>query len=305
MSDFELYPEKPIIERSNSKNNWLLTLFSILLFIGVFLAFFADRFIFILSLVLVLFIHELGHFIGMKRFGYDNVRMLFIPMMGAFVQGNKPIYSQKESLWVILLGPYPGILLGCIGFYFGELQHMEWLATTALISLILNIINLLPLDPLDGGQMIRYLLPQHRDFFLLIFSLVSSLLVIGIGILIGDTMVSLFGFLLGFRVRAIQRKYEIRKILNQRNIPYVITYEALSNKDYHAIKTILEERQKNLSALRDHSDEKYDEVMSSYVNDLLESPIKKDVTLVGKAFLIGSWLFMLFFPLWLVLSFRL
>ena len=304
MSDFELYPEKPIIERSNSKNNWLLTLFSILLFIGVFLAFFADRFIFILSLVLVLFIHELGHFIGMKRFGYDNVRMLFIPMMGAFVQGNKPIYSQKESLWVILLGPYPGILLGCIGFYFGELQHMEWLATTALISLILNIINLLPLDPLDGGQMIRYLLPQHRDFFLLIFSLVSSLLVIGIGILIGDTMVSLFGFLMGFRVRAIQRKYEIRKILKQRNIPYVTTYEALSNKDYHAIKTILEERQKNLSALRDHSDEKYDEVMSSYVNDLLESPIKKDVTLVGKAFLIGSWLFMLFFPLWLVLSFR-
>jgi len=304
MSDFELYPEKPIIERSNSKNNWLLTLFSILLFIGVFLAFFADRFIFILSLVLVLFIHELGHFIGMKRFGYDNVRMLFIPMMGAFVQGNKPIYSQKESLWVILLGPYPGILLGCIGFYFGELHHMEWLATTALISLILNIINLLPLDPLDGGQLIRYLLPQHRDFFLLIFSLVSSLLVIGIGILIGDTMVSFFGFLMGFRVRAIQRKYEIRKILNQRNIPYVITYEALSNKDYHAIKTILEERQKNLSALRDHSDEKYDEVMSSYVNDLLESPIKKDVTLVGKAFLIGSWLFMLFFPLWLVLSFR-
>jgi len=44
MSDFELYPEKPIIERSNSKNNWLLTLFSILLFIGVFLAFFCGPF---------------------------------------------------------------------------------------------------------------------------------------------------------------------------------------------------------------------------------------------------------------------
>lgn len=304
MSDFELYPEKPTIERSNTQNNWLLTLFSILLFIGVFLAFFSDRLIFILSLVLVLFIHEMGHFIGMKRFGYDNVRMLFIPMMGAFVQGSKSIYSQKESLWVILLGPYPGILLGCIGFYFGETNQMEWLTTTALISLILNIINLLPLDPLDGGQLIKYLLPQHRDFFLLVFSLVSSLLVIGIGLLIGDTLVSLFGFLMGFRVRAIQRKYEIRKVLQKRNIPYVSTYEALSNKDYHDIKTILEERQKDLNALRSFSEDKYDEVMAGYVSDLLESPIKKDVSRLWKGILIGSWLFMLFFPLWLVLSFR-
>ena len=303
MSEFELYPEKPTLERVNTKNNWLLTLFSILLFIGVFLAFFSDQIIFILSLVLVLFIHEMGHFIGMKRFGYQNVRMLFIPMMGAFVQGNKPIYSQRESLWVIMLGPYPGIILGCIGFYFGEHYNLAWLTTTALISLILNIINLLPLDPLDGGQMIKFLLPQNRDFFLLVFSLVSSLLVIVIGLMIKDTMVSIFGFLLGFRVRAIQRRYDIRKILRNRNIPYISTYEDLSNKNFHDIKSILVERKKELRFLNNEVDERYNEIIANYVNDLLESPIKKDVSMLWKTMLIVSWLLMIFFPLWLILFF--
>jgi len=57
---------------------------------------------FILPLIIVLLIHEMGHFLLMKLFKYDNVRMLFIPLMGAFVQGNKEEYSQKQSLWVVI-----------------------------------------------------------------------------------------------------------------------------------------------------------------------------------------------------------
>jgi hypothetical protein len=36
-------------------------------------------------LIIVIFIHELGHFIGMKIFKFKDVQMLFIPFLGAVV----------------------------------------------------------------------------------------------------------------------------------------------------------------------------------------------------------------------------
>ena len=38
-------------------------------------------------LVIVLLIHEAGHFAGMKLFGYRDVRMFFLPFFGAAVSG--------------------------------------------------------------------------------------------------------------------------------------------------------------------------------------------------------------------------
>lgn len=38
-------------------------------------------------LVVVLLIHELGHWLGMKYYGYRNLQMFFIPFFGAAVTG--------------------------------------------------------------------------------------------------------------------------------------------------------------------------------------------------------------------------
>ena len=95
MSDYSLYPEKPHIEKVKVESNWGLTAFSIVLFAGTFLLVFSDQLTFLLLLIVVLFVHEFGHYLAMKSFGYENVRMLFIPLMGAFVQGSKEKYSQK------------------------------------------------------------------------------------------------------------------------------------------------------------------------------------------------------------------
>jgi len=37
----------------------------------------------VVLVLLVLFVHEAGHFLGMKAFGHKNVQMFFIPLMGA------------------------------------------------------------------------------------------------------------------------------------------------------------------------------------------------------------------------------
>ena len=79
-----------------------------------------DQFLFLMNLLIVLVIHEMGHFIAMKVFKYQNVRMLFIPLMGAFVQGKKSNYSQKQSLIVLIAGPFPGIIIGNLLFWYAN-----------------------------------------------------------------------------------------------------------------------------------------------------------------------------------------
>src|SRR5262245_43661681 len=62
----------------------------------------------------VLLLHESGHFLGMRLFGYRNVRMFFIPFFGAAVSGTKHAAAVWQQGVVLLLGPLPGILLGLV-----------------------------------------------------------------------------------------------------------------------------------------------------------------------------------------------
>ena len=59
----------------------------------------------LLILILVLLVHEVGHYAGMRRFGYRNVQMFFIPLFGAAVSGHGIRASVTEHAAVLLLGP--------------------------------------------------------------------------------------------------------------------------------------------------------------------------------------------------------
>ena len=108
-----LYPPKPFLEKEPMRQGHIaVTVFSLMLFALSFLLFFDSQITFLIELIAVLIIHEGGHYGFMKLYGYENVRMLFLPLMGAFVHGHKESYRQRESLMVVLAGPFPGIILG-------------------------------------------------------------------------------------------------------------------------------------------------------------------------------------------------
>jgi len=50
----------------------------------------------------------------MKLFGYRDVQMFFIPMLGAAVSGVESNPSSVRKAIVSLLGPLPGIIIGII-----------------------------------------------------------------------------------------------------------------------------------------------------------------------------------------------
>lgn len=102
-------------------------------------------------LVGVLFVHELGHYIAMRGFGYRNLRMFFIPFFGAAVSGRHYNVAGWKKAIVSLMGPVPGIVLGVVLGLTGIVLKKTLLTKIGLMALILNGFNLLPVLPLDGG----------------------------------------------------------------------------------------------------------------------------------------------------------
>ncbi|MDX1653260.1 MAG: hypothetical protein R3277_12250, partial [Brumimicrobium sp.] len=80
------YPSKPTLIRKETKGHISLTVLSMVIFAITF-SLIIDDYLLIAILLGVLLFHELGHFTAMKLFGYENLKMLFIPFLGAMVSG--------------------------------------------------------------------------------------------------------------------------------------------------------------------------------------------------------------------------
>ncbi len=295
------YPQKPVLSENKESGNWIKTLLSMALFIGTFLLVFEEQISFVLLLVLVLLIHELGHFLFMKLFRYENVKMLFVPLMGAFVQGKKKKYSQVESLLVVGAGPFPGMILGVLFLYLSSVYHETNFFLLSILFLALNSINLLPLDPLDGGQLFKLLLRKNSDLFLLISSFSSSMILIALGLYLENWYLTGFGFLMGFRVRNMQRNYVIRKCLREENINFTKDYNELTNQEYAQIREIILDNSKSLKKFKEMDEgDDADRLVAQEVNSILITPMQMNAPWWLKFFVILLWIASFVVPVFLI-----
>ena len=143
-------------------------------------------------LVLVLLIHETGHLIGMKMFGYRDVQMFFVPFFGAAVSGVQKTASSTQHAIVALLGPIPGIVLGIIsGFVFFRTGN-DLYAEAASSFLFINGFNLLPFHPLDGGRVLDALLFSRHARVEVGFKFLTAMFLFGIGIFLHSVLLNCF-----------------------------------------------------------------------------------------------------------------
>ena len=290
MEEFNFYPEKPNLEEKKNEGGFSATVLSIVVFVITFLLFFSEEMNFLVNILIVLTIHELGHFLTMKYFNYRNVKMLFVPLMGAFVQGSKDEYSQKETMYVVGAGPFPGVIFGILLLIFSTHYHQAWMVDLGLMFLLLNLLNLLPIEPLDGGQLFKAYLKGNFEFLLMAFSFISSMILILGGLYLGNWILVIFGFFMGIRVRGMQKNYLIHKELIKRNVPFITTYSKLSNKNYIQIKEVLLEQSSTLNKVKDMmSEEDLDPIMAEQVNSVLISPMKYDASLLLKTMILLIW----------------
>lgn len=150
----------------------------------------------ILLIILVLFIHEAGHFIGMKLLNYTDVQMFFIPLFGAAVSGKETNPSVWKKALVSLLGPVPGIILGIgTGFLYVATKNALLLDLTRIL-LFLNTFNLLPVHPLDGGRLVDAILFSRSPRAELAFKITTSALMGLLAFLSKDVVLGIFAFVI-------------------------------------------------------------------------------------------------------------
>ncbi|MEO8686737.1 MAG: site-2 protease family protein [Solirubrobacteraceae bacterium] len=109
--------------------------------------------------VALLFIHEMGHYIQLRREGVKPSGMLFIPFLGAVVGARSLGGSALAEARVGLAGPILGTI-GCLvpaGIYLATGE--EFWKALAFTGFFLNLFNLLPVVPLDGGRAMAAMAP--------------------------------------------------------------------------------------------------------------------------------------------------
>ena len=106
---------------------------------------------FAVGFVLLILIHEMGHFIEARRQGLKPALPVFIPFLGAYVAIKDAPRDPWRNGLISLAGPFVGGL-GAFAFWAaGEALDSQLLVALAFSGFLLNLINLLPLLPLDGG----------------------------------------------------------------------------------------------------------------------------------------------------------
>jgi Zn-dependent protease len=109
--------------------------------------------------IALLFVHEIGHVIALRREGVKASAPMFIPFMGAFIAARSLGKNALAEARVGLAGPILGSLgaLACV-FIWHATGNELWRAL-AFTGFFLNLFNLLPVVPLDGGRAMAAMAP--------------------------------------------------------------------------------------------------------------------------------------------------
>ena len=290
------YPPKPEIEQQ-SKTNVNKSLMSLGLFILLFY-FLIDDVQVLFLVVLILFIHEMGHFIAMKVFGYNGVNMFFIPLIGAMVTGEKERVSQSQRAIIVLAGPIPGVLIGCGIIAYAQTIGHTGAAIAGFMFLLINILNLLPLDPLDGGKLIETLFFSSNEKIKQVFLIASVLIMVVAGVFFQMYLLAFLGLYMSLRIKMIKSLSELRKKISVYKIPLIRTYDELTDKEYWTIRKeyILSSKLNKMIDPNEYVESQFEDRIAISVRNVLITPIEKDISATGKLFLLLLWAASLILP---------
>ncbi len=140
------------------KSKALISIISMLITIWVYAQFYGWPFA--VGFVLMLLVHEMGHYLAAKQRGLNVGLPAFIPFVGAMINLRETPHDAETEAYVAYAGPFVGTLAAFAAYLYGRQTGQElWLAV-AYSGFILNLFNLLPVSPLDGGRITQVISPR-------------------------------------------------------------------------------------------------------------------------------------------------
>jgi Zn-dependent protease len=114
---------------------------------------------FAVGFVLLLFVHEMGHVIALRREGIRASSPMFIPFLGAVIASRSLGENALAEARVGLAGPVLGSLGAAACLAIGEATNSNFFLALAYVGFFLNLFNLIPVVPLDGGRAMAAMAP--------------------------------------------------------------------------------------------------------------------------------------------------
>jgi Zn-dependent protease len=113
-----------------------------------------------IGLVVLLFVHEMGHVIEAKRQGLPVSVPVFIPFMGALITLKQMPHDAWREARLAIAGPLLGSAGALAIYLLGVAYDSRELKALAFLGFLINLFNLLPVVPLDGGRISAALHPS-------------------------------------------------------------------------------------------------------------------------------------------------
>lgn len=290
---------KPVLVQD--KKNWVRkSIISLAIYAFLFYFIFNGDISYIAAVLVVLLIHEFGHFFAMKAFNYSNVKLFVLPLLGAYVTGKKALISQRQMTIVILAGPLPGMIIGfCLllsTIYYPN-ERIEMLGN---IFFILNLFNLLPFVPLDGGRLLETLFINHNHTIRVVFTIISIVAMALLAIVTKSLLFLIIPISMVFDLIMEMKNQKIREYLDQENINYTSDYNDLPDTNYWTIRDcILLSFSKRYAGIQAgvHQYSVLEGGLIQHVVAVLKTPFIKDVKLLEKIGIIFTYiLFLIVLP---------
>lgn len=306
-TESNLLPKFPAPEQT-SRSSTGKSLLSLLIYLAAGYWLFRDVST-LLMITLVILLHEGGHFIAMRWVGYKDLGVFFLPFLGAYVSGSKRVITQRESAWVLLAGPLPGILLGCGLWYLLKIGYAPPMVagginlnTLAFLLIVLNGSNLLPIFPFDGGQLLNRVFLDEEGIVSKLFVVASALFLGYLAIQYKIYPLLIFPLGLLFRLWKDRLSTRIVKRIEESQIETELNYEELPDADYWRIRGILIEEDRACRSwagehLHDYSPQ--EDLIQQAVEAQLHRTLIQDLSFFPKCMIAALWILALFVPVWL------
>ena len=110
--------------------------------------------------VLLLLVHEMGHYLAARRLGMNVGLPTFIPFVGAWIELKDQPLSVEHEAKVAFAGPFLGTAAATVVLLMAGQLQSPLLMALANAGFFLNLFNLVPISPFDGGRIVAILSPR-------------------------------------------------------------------------------------------------------------------------------------------------
>ena len=110
--------------------------------------------------VVLILVHEMGHYIAARQRGLDVGAPTFIPFVGAWIEMKDLPHDVETEAYVGMAGPLVGTAGALACYFLARSYDSDLLLALSYAGFFINLFNLIPLSPFDGGRVTAVLSPR-------------------------------------------------------------------------------------------------------------------------------------------------